>query len=117
MGLVSSISSMFTDYLDFEPIGNDRRKNRLLNVLDKTLIKFSNNLDNGKIKIDSVIDLERIVRCSKVIAETQQSLSNPSQPIEPNQQPVSDSVPPDDPDLESLYNKLYEKLNKANDTD
>lgn len=101
MTLITSISSMFT-----EPT---QRNSNLLNALDRTLKQYSDRLNNGKIKINSTVDLERIVR-SYVMLTGQQTTTEPTETS-------NIQVPEDDPEIQELYSKLYKKYNQINDSE
>lgn len=104
MALVTSISSMFT-----KPLSANERREKILVVLDKTLQQFSEKLDQGKIRINSTADLERIVRSVSAIVE---ETSVPEETAKTAEVSI-----PDDPELTTLYQKLYQKYNQANDAD
>lgn len=101
--MITSISSMFSDKFE-------ERKDLLLNTLDKTLSSYINNLNDGRINIKSTQDLERVVRCLAILSNfnTEQKDS-----LEDSKSQVI--VDFDDPDVKSLYDKIYLKLNKEND--
>ena len=106
MALVTSISSMFKRPED--------RRDKLLSVLDRALNQFSDSLNRGNVKMKSTQDLERIVRSTCMVLSqftAQSDTTTSSTTVE------STVLNTEDPDVKSVYNKLFNTYNQQNDTD
>ena len=104
--MVTSVSSMFSA---------DSEQDNLLNIVNKTLQSYSQNLNSGKIQIKSTQDLERIIRCLVILNNL--SAANSAQDTSSNNSQGQGSVDFNDPDIKSLYDKIYSKLNQINNED
>ena len=115
MALVTSISSMFKTYPNNSKEENVLRRNKMLFILDKTLDQFAENLNRGKIKINSTLDLERIVRSSCLVMD--ESEQKPADTTDTSENATKQNLNINDPDVKSVYQKLFTTYNSENDTE
>ena len=99
-----------------------QRKFNMLGIVDVALNKFSQNLDEGKVKLDSSLDLERLVKLTLILSGEADSITgkpaNQSEQVEFNDvSKVGAILNNDDPEVRALFEKLYQGYNRLNDTD
>lgn len=98
-----------------------------LGVVNDSLDLFKKNLINGKVDMSSSLDLERLVKLGLLLsgeAETITGKPNSEQEVTAvdsvqaaaaNMSKIDEILDSDDPDVQSLFKKLYEGYNKKND--
>ena len=98
------------------------RKKGFLEILDIACDDFNKKLKKGEVKLNSTIDLERLVKLTLLVSGEAESIKGQSSTEE--QDSVSDSLTvaniervlkPDDPLVKSIYDRLLEGYNTAND--
>lgn len=99
-----------------------QRKSKMLDIVDVALDKFTQNLSKGKVKLDSSLDLERLVKLALILAGEADSITgkpaNQSEQVElSDMSKVGDILNDADPEVRSLFEKLYHGYNRLNDTD
>lgn len=104
------------------------KKQNMMEVLDKSLEIFKDNLMAGKVSMNTSADLERLVKLQLLISgEADSRVGKPYGEIEQETTEVKSSsvsmskieeiLNLDDKDVKNMYNKLYEGYNKVNDID
>lgn len=100
-----------------------------LGVVNDSLELFKKNLIDGKVDMSSSLDLERLVKLGLLLsgeAETITGKPNSEQEVtavdsvqaaSANMSKIDEILDSDDPDVQSLFKKLYEGYNKKNDQD
>lgn len=98
-----------------------------LGVVNDSLDLFKKNLIDGKVDMSSSLDLERLVKLGLLLsgeAETITGKPNSEQEVTAvdsvqaaaaNMSKIDEILDSDDPDVQSLFKKLYEGYNKKND--
>lgn len=98
-----------------------------LGVVNDSLDLFKKNLIDGKVDMSSSLDLERLVKLGLLLsgeAETITGKPNSEQEVtavdsvqaaSANMSKIDEILDSDDPDVQSLFKKLYEGYNKKND--
>ena len=98
-----------------------------LGVVNDSLDLFKKNLLDGKVDMSSSLDLERLVKLGLLLsgeAETITGKPNSEQEVTAvdsvqaaaaNMSKIDEILDSDDPDVQSLFKKLYEGYNKKND--
>lgn len=98
-----------------------------LGVVSDSLELFKKNLANGKVDMSSSLDLERLVKLGLLLsgeAETITGKPNSEQEVTAvdsvqaaaaNMSKIDEILDSDDPDVQSLFKKLYEGYNQKND--
>lgn len=129
--LVTSVSTSLKKTIQSTQVVTEdeikEKKRDVLNVIDKTLDIFKKNLNDGKVEMSSSLDLERIVKLMLLLSGEPDSVTGKphgeqEQEVITQQTGVSDSKVEevlnwDDPEVQSLYNKLFQGYNSANDID
>ena len=99
-----------------------QRKKDMLDIVDKSLEIFKNNLANGKVSLNSSIDLERITKLMLILSGEPDSVVG-----QPNGEQVTTTessielsradqiLDRNDPEVQAMFKKLYEGYNKLND--
>lgn len=98
------------------------KKRDMLNTIDKGMELFKKNLAEGKVKMESTIDLERLVKLMLIISgeldnSDQQESTITSQAPNIDVNKIDTILDTSDPTVKELYNKLYESYNTANDVE
>lgn len=98
------------------------KKRDMLNTIDKGMELFKKNLAEGKVKMESTIDLERLVKLMLIISgeldnSDQQESTITSQTPNIDVNKIDTILDTSDPTVKELYNKLYESYNTANDVE
>nr|DAP04686.1 MAG TPA: hypothetical protein [Herelleviridae sp.] len=98
-----------------------------LGVVNDSLNLFKKNLIDGKVDMSSSLDLERLVKLGLLLsgeAETITGKPNSEQEVTAvdsvqaaaaNMSKIDEILDSNDPDVQSLFKKLYEGYNKKND--
>lgn len=98
-----------------------------LGVVNDSLDLFKKNLIDGKVDMSSSLDLERLVKLGLLLsgeAETITGKPNSEQEVTAvdsvqaaaaNMSKIDEILDSDDPDVQSLFKKLYDGYNKKND--
>lgn len=98
-----------------------------LGMVSDSLELFKKNLANGKVDMSSSLDLERLVKLGLLLsgeAETITGKPNSEQEVTAvdsvqaaaaNMSKIDEILDSDDPDVQSLFKKLYEGYNQKND--
>ena len=101
------------------------RKKKFLSILDKAIEKIAENIESGKMELDSSLDLDRVIRLSLLVSgeadnitgkagkETTQETEIEAKKLSMSK--IEQILNLDDPEVKSMYDKLYESYNKLND--
>ena len=123
MAMISSVSSILKKTLNptqvSTPEETKERKKRMLGIVDSALDNFKNNLDAGRVVLDSSLDLERLVKCALVLSGEPDTITGKSSNQSEEHQIVDASkineiLDENDPMVKSLFDKLYKGYNKLN---
>lgn len=126
MSFVTNVSSTLKRHQSatqiIPPEEAKQRKSKMLNIVDIALDKFTQNLAEGKVKLESSLDLERLVKLSLILFGEADSITgkpvNQSEQIELSDiSKVVDILDEADPEVKSLFEKLYHGYNRLNDID
>lgn len=105
------------------------KKKDMLSVIDKSLNIFKKNLEDGKVEMNTSLDLERIVKLTLLLSgepdsvtgrphgEQEQDTTVSAQSIGVSMSKVEKILNLDDPDVKTMFDKLYQGYNTANDVD
>lgn len=132
MPMVSSVSARIrattfsaTDSEVTTPEDTVKRKKNFLSILDKAAEKIAENIENGKMTLDSSLDLDRIIRLSLLVSGEADNITGKvgkevveEQEIEAKKismAKIEQILTLDDPEVKQMYDKLYESYNKLND--
>lgn len=127
--LVTSVSTTLKKTIQSTQVVTEdeikEKKRDVLNVIDKTLGIFKKNLEDGKVEMSSSLDLERIVKLMLLLSGEPDSVTGKphgeqeqeviTQQLEVSASKVEEVLNWDDPEVQSLYNKLFQGYNSAND--
>lgn len=124
--LVSSVSTTIkrttTPSLEVAtPEETAERKRNVLGIVDSAIKQFSDNLANGTVQLNSSIDLERLTKLMLLVSGEADSISGkPNGEVEETTTTISGAaldnlLDPDDPEVQSIYNRLYDQFNAIND--
>lgn len=127
--LVTSVSTTLKKTIQSTQVVTEdeikEKKRDVLNVIDKTLGIFKKNLDDGKVEMSSSLDLERIVKLMLLLSGEPDSVTGKphgeqeqeviTQQLGVSASKVEEVLNWDDPEVQSLYNKLFQGYNSAND--
>lgn len=127
--LVTSVSTTLKKTIQSTQVVTEdeikEKKRDVLNVIDKTLGIFKKNLEDGKVEMSSSLDLERIVKLMLLLSGEPDSVTGKphgeqeqeviTQQLEVSASKVEEVLDWDDPEVQSLYNKLFQGYNSAND--
>jgi hypothetical protein len=101
------------------------RKKKYLGILDKAIDKIADNLESGKMALDSSLDLDRIIKLSLLVSGEADSITGKSgkettQEMDVEAKKLSMSkiesiLDLEDPEVKAMYDKLYDSYNKLND--
>lgn len=106
------------------PAETIERKKLFLEVLDKATEKIIDNLENGKMSLDSSLDLDRIIKLSLLVSGEADSITakagsettqEASAEAQLSMSRIEEILDVNDPDVKAMYDKLYENYNKVND--
>lgn len=98
------------------------RKKKFLNILDMATDKFMKNLEDGKVPIDSTLDLERIVKMVLVISGEADSIQGSTGTTQTETARISMSkideiLNPEDPAVQAMFKQIYDGYNSLNDAE
>ena len=101
------------------------RKKLFLEVLDKAMEQIADNIESGKMALDTSLDLDRVIKLSLLVSGEADSITGKSgkettQEIELESKKLSMSkieqiLDLDDPEVKAMYDKLYDSYNQIND--
>ena len=129
--LVSSVSTTLRKTINSTQVVTPdevrEKKKDMLSVIDKSLNIFKKNLEEGKVEMNTSLDLERIVKLMLVLSgeadsvtgkphgEQEQNTTVATKAVEISMSKVEEILNLDDPDVKSMFDKLYQGYNSAND--
>ena len=104
------------------------KKKSMMDIVDKGLAQFSSNLVSGKVELTSSMDLERLVKLSLLLSGEADSIagkptseieetSENTKNIEISMSKIEEILNPDDPEVQAMFNKIYNGYNQTNDID
>lgn len=123
VSLVSSVSSTLkrqnSNTQIVTPEEAKQRKSTMLNIVDVALDQFVQNLRAGKVKLNSSLDLDRLIKLALILSGEADSIAgkpdNQSEDIDMSK--VEEILNGDDPDVQAMFKKLYQGYNRINDID
>lgn len=132
--LVTSVSTTLKKTINMNtqvstPEEIKEKKRDMMGIVDSSLNLFKKNLMDGKVSIDSVLDLERLVklqlllsgeadsRVGKPYGESEQETTVSSHTAHISMSKIEQILNLEDEDVKNMFNKLYEGYNEANDYD
>lgn len=121
--LVSSVSSQMKRYINstqvVTPEEVKKNKRTMLDVVNSAISQFKNNLESGKVELDSSLDLDRLVKLNLLLSGEANSISglpaNQAEQIETTELANKTVLDENDPTVKELWKKLYEGYNQVND--
>lgn len=126
MPMVSSVSSALKRHHSstqiVSPEETKQRKTNMLGIVDNALAKFVQNLNEGKVKLNSSLDLERLVKLVLILSgEADAIMGKPIHQVEQIEftdlSKVGSILNDADPDVRAMFEKLYRGYNRLNDAD
>ena len=94
----------------------------MLNIVNTALDKFTENLSEGKVRLDSSLDLERLVKLALILSGEADSITG--KPAHQSEQveitdlsKVGQILDDNDPAVKAMFEKLYKGYNNLNDVD
>lgn len=133
--LVSSVSTTLkktintTDTMAVTPEEIKAKKSNMMEIIDKSLDLFKRNLADGKVEMNSSIDLERLVKLTLILSgeadsvtgkpfgEGEQETTVTTQSIGISMSKIDEILDLSDPDVKAMYSKLSAGMNELNDID
>ena len=126
MSLISNVSSTLRRQHSFTQIVTPEQakqnKSRMLDIVNTALDKFTKNLTEGKVKLDSSLDLERLVKLALILSGEADSITG--KPAHQSEQveitdlsKIGQILDDNDPDVKAMFEKLYQGYNNLNDVD
>lgn len=132
--LVTSVSSTLkkTIHSDTQVCSTEeikQKKQSMMEVIDKSLELFKDNLLAGKVAMNTSADLERLIklqlllsgeadsRVGKPYGDTEQEATVTTQTASISMSKIEEILSLEDEDVKNMFNKLYEGYNSANDID
>lgn len=120
---ITNVASMLKHTMNgTQPVPHEevkKRKQNMLGIVDTALAQFKKNLENGKVQLDSSIDLERLIKCSLILTGEADSITG--KPVGQSEQidisKVASILDDNDPMVQTLFKKLYNGYNKMNDNE
>lgn len=124
VSLVSSVSSTLkrqnSNTQIVTPEEAKQRKSTMLNIVDVALGQFVQNLKAGKVKLNSSLDLDRLIKLALILSGEADSIAgkpdNQSEDIV-DMSKIEEILNGDDPDVQAMFKKLYQGYNRINDID
>lgn len=97
-----------------------QRKFKMLDIVDTAVNQFAQNLADGKVKLDSSLDLERLVKLVLILSGEADSITgkpaHQSEEVElTDVSKISSILNEADPDVKAMFDKLYRGYNQLND--
>lgn len=132
--LVTSVSASLkkTIHQNTQVISEEEIKSRkrdILSVIDQSLELFKKSLAEGKVFMDTSLDLERIVKLMLLVSgeadhitgkpygEQEQSTTVTAQSPEITMSKIEQILDENDPEVKAMFNKLYQGYNDINDSE
>lgn len=129
--LVTSFSTSFKRSTKSEtsvatPEEVKEKKTQMLSAVDAAFEQFKKNLFEGKVEMNSSLDLERLVKLTLLLTGEADSVTGKpigqeetltSQNISLSMSKVNEILDLNDPNVKAMYDKLYEGMNEINDID
>lgn len=101
------------------------RKRKFLSILDKATEKIIENIDSGKMALDTSLDLDRVIKLSLLVSGEADSITGKSGRETTNELEIESKklsmakiesiLDLEDPEVKAMYDKLYDSYNKLND--
>lgn len=122
--LVSSVSSQMKRYINstqvVTPEEVKKNKRTMLDVVNSAISQFKNNLESGKVELDSLLDLDRLVKLNLLLSGEANFISgSPASQVEQVETTelsnTSSILDENDPTVKELWKKLYDGYNQKND--
>ena len=131
--LVSSVSTQLkktipindTQVVSVEELKD--KKQKLLNIIDTATDQFIQNLADKKVELTSSLDLERLVKLTLLLSGEAESITGSSvhqaevstsvgvNNAEISMSKINEILNLDDPEVKSMFDKIYEGYNQLND--
>lgn len=110
---VTSVLTSLNKTPSDEPIPQTptERKQKLLNIVDKAIDGFAENLKNGKVKLNSTSDLERLISLAMMLTG---ELTIPAATDTVETKPI---LSQDDPKVKAIFEQYFSQYNQKNDVD
>ena len=130
--LVTSISTSLRKTISstqvITPEEVKEKKKDMMTVVDKSLNLFKRSLEEGKVEMNTSLDLERIVKLMLILSGEPDSVSGKPhgeqeqettavQSASVSMSKIDKILNIDDPEVKAMYEKLYQGYNSANDID
>ena len=126
MPLISNVSSTLkrqhSSTQIVTPEQAKQNKSIMLNIVNTALDKFTENLSEGKVRLDSSLDLERLVKLALILSGEADSITG--KPAHQSEQveitdlsKVGQILDDNDPAVKAMFEKLYKGYNNLNDVD
>lgn len=101
------------------------RKRRLLDIVDSSVEQFAKALEDGQVPMSSTLDLERIAKLGLLLSGEADSISSSTGEVTQESTASADLdasridkvLDEDDPDVRSVYERLYSEYNRLNDSE
>jgi hypothetical protein len=128
--MVSSVSSMLKRVYNYNgeqvttPEETKQRKQGFLQLLDMASEKLTENIKAGKIDLSSTMDMERVIKLTLLVSGEADSIKGKvnSEESETSMEgarlsmsQIDKILDVNDPDVQEMYQKLYEGYNRIND--
>lgn len=101
------------------------RKRRLLDIVDSSVERFAKALEDGQVPMSSTLDLERIAKLGLLLSGEADSISSSTGEVtqesttsaDLDASRIDEILDEDDPDVRSVYERLYGEYNRLNDSE
>lgn len=101
------------------------RKRRLLDIVDSSVERFAKALEDGQVPMSSTLDLERIAKLGLLLSGEADSISSSTGEVtqesttstDLDASRIDEILDEDDPDVRSVYERLYREYNRLNDSE
>lgn len=131
--LVSSVSTQLKKTIptdDTQVVSPEELKNKkqkLLNIIDNATEQFIQNLNDKKVELTSSLDLERLIKLTLLLSGEAESITGSSvhqaevstsvgvNNAEISMSKINEILNLDDPEVKSMFDKIYEGYNQLND--
>lgn len=126
--LKRTISTSNTQVVSPEEV--KEKKKDLLGIITQSVELFKKNLSEGKVEMNTSLDLERLVRLTLLLSGEADSVSGKPygeqeqettisglSPAEVSMSKIEEILDLSDPDVLAMYEKIYTGYNNKNDTD
>lgn len=126
MSLISNVSSTLRhQHLSTQIVTPEQaiqNKTKMLQIVTAALDKFVTNLNEDKVKLDSSLDLERLVKLALILSGEADSITG--KPAHQSEQidttdvsKIGEMLDTNDPAVKAVFEKLYQGYNRLNDVD